>query len=56
MLPETIECVIAELDSAIHVKTNRYISTQKQQQYHDFKTDDLFCSFSANGLPNQVRQ
>ena len=45
MLPETIECVIAELDSAIH-----YENKPTQQQYRnsiniiDFKIDDLFCN------------
>ena len=46
MLPETIECVIAELDSAIHGENK-----PTQQQYKnsiniiDFKTDDIFCNF-----------
>ena len=46
MLPETIECVIAELDSAIHGENK-----PTQQQYKnsiniiDFKTDDLVCTF-----------
>ena len=46
MLPETIGCVIAELDSAIHGEHKPI-----QQQYRnsinmiDFKTDDLCCTF-----------
>ena len=46
MLPETIEYVIAELDSAIH-----YENKPAQQQYRnsiniiDFKINDLLCNF-----------
>jgi hypothetical protein len=35
MLPETIECVIAELDSAIHSENKpTQPAIQKQHQYH----------------------
>jgi hypothetical protein len=55
MLPETIECVIAELDSAIHGE-NKPIQPQYRNSIIDFKENGLICFFFANGLPNQVRQ
>ena len=48
MLPEIIECVIAELDSAIHGENK-----PTQQQYKnsinviDFKINNLCCNFLA---------
>ena len=46
MLPETIEYVIAELDSAIHGK-NKPTQQQYRNRIHiiDFKADNLFCNF-----------
>ena len=46
MLPETIECVIAELDSAIHGE-NKPIQQQYRNSINiiDFKKDDLCRTF-----------
>ncbi len=46
MLPETIEYVIAELDSAIHGK-NKPTPQQYKNSINiiDFKPDDIFCTF-----------